>query len=135
MRNQLPFPIVLLLLISLLLIASPILAQAPVGRPEVYPDLYHDTSAPAYVYPDAAPTDSVRRIVRPRFPMVFQLPSVQVPASSVPRFSVSLMSASTTDAPSAENARAVASPMPDAAPVTMTACPWNSLVTGRPPAA
>src|SRR5260221_7290786 len=40
-------------------------AQEPTSLPEVYRDIYHDTSAPAYTYTNAPPTDSVQRRVRP----------------------------------------------------------------------
>src|SRR5262249_28755883 len=40
------------------------------------------------------------------------------------------MSATSTDAPSAANDRAIASPKPDAAPVTITRLPSNRLIAG-----
>lgn len=47
-------------------------AQERESFPEVYWNIYHDTSAPAYSYPDAEPAASVQRMIRP-------LPQRQVP--------------------------------------------------------
>lgn len=49
----------------LLLATVPIFAQQPPSGPEVYRDIYHDTSAPAYTYPDATPAAFARRFIRP----------------------------------------------------------------------
>ena len=66
MQGQLSFPVNAFLITSLLLLTSfPLFAQAPADRPEVYRDIYHDTSAPAYAYTNAPPMDSVQRRVRP----------------------------------------------------------------------
>src|SRR6266850_4454038 len=66
MQGQLSFPVNAFLITSLLLLTSfPLFAQAPPDRPEVYRDIYHDTSAPAYAYTNATPMDSVQRRVRP----------------------------------------------------------------------
>src|SRR5882762_2923202 len=66
MQGLLSFPVNAFLITSfLLLTAFPLFAQAPTDRPEVYRDIYHDTSAPAYAYTNAPPMDSVQRRVRP----------------------------------------------------------------------
>ena len=49
-------------------------AQERGSLPEVYWNIYHDTSAPAYAYPDAEPAASVQRMIRP-------LPQRQVPGA------------------------------------------------------
>src|SRR5437660_12465862 len=40
-------------------------AQGPTSLPEVYRDISHDTSAPAYTYTNATPMASVQRRIRP----------------------------------------------------------------------
>jgi len=72
------YPLAQFAVTALLLLATlPIFAQQPASSPEVYSDIYHDTSAPAYSYSDAAPATSVQRFVRP-------LPQRQVPGTLPP---------------------------------------------------
>ena len=75
MKTRLSFPVAAFVITDLLLLATlPMLAQQPASRPEVYRDIYHDTSAPAYTYADATPATSLPRIIRP-------LPQRQVPGT------------------------------------------------------
>lgn len=62
---------------AILLFASEsIFARQTPSGPEIYRDIYHDTSAPAYAYPDATPAASVRPFIRP-------LPQRPVPGTLV----------------------------------------------------
>jgi len=73
MKTRLSFPIAAFVIAGMFLVAPlPVSAQQSASGPEVFHDIYHDTSAPAYTYPDATPAASVRRIIRP-------LPQRQVP--------------------------------------------------------
>jgi hypothetical protein len=50
---------------TLFLLSLPAFAQVGAQGPEVYRDIYHDTSAPAYTYSNAVPMDTVQRFIRP----------------------------------------------------------------------
>jgi hypothetical protein len=73
MKSTLSFPVATLVIASMLLLATlSVSAQGAASAPEVFHDIYHDTSAPAYTYPDGTPAAFLRRISRP-------LPHRQVP--------------------------------------------------------
>jgi len=59
------FPVIAFVIALLALSSLPLFAQGASDRPDVYRELYHDTSAPAYAYSNAAPMDTVQRRVRP----------------------------------------------------------------------
>src|SRR5256885_9385547 len=66
MKTRIHFPVVAFHVATVVLVANlALVAQASTNGPEISRDIYHDTSAPAYTYTDAAPSALAHYNVHP----------------------------------------------------------------------